>query len=248
MDHSEEQGCDHALARPPLAQIRPGSISSLPLLRLTVTRHHNAVVVTAAGEIDASTSSALSDALAEAIGRRPPLLVVDLTSIRFLACTGLSVLIAAHHLADDRTRLAVVAGSRATWRPLHLTGVDRLLTVHHHLDDAFTEPTSALGLVLRTVVADTSILVTATGGSHGDDTRAMTDELRQACELCRGVVLFDVSACTLSVADVVGCLHAATAHGGRARCGVRVLTADERLIRALDVAGIAHCVAAGLNE
>ncbi|MDQ7810728.1 STAS domain-containing protein [Amycolatopsis sp. A133] len=244
MDHSENQGFEPVLARSPIARAHPGPAPSPPGLRLSVTRRRDAVVLTAAGEIDLATTSAFSEALVDAIGRRPPLLVVDLTSIRFLACSGLSVLVAARHLAGERTRLAVVAGSRTTWRSTHLTGVDQLLIVHRTLDDALPQRPLAPRLVLRTVVADGSILLTATGGSRSGDAEAVTDALRQACDLCRGVVLFDVSACTLPIADLVGSLHAVISRGGRVRCGVRVLTADERLIRALDFAGIAHGVAA----
>ncbi|WP_370964606.1 STAS domain-containing protein [Amycolatopsis sp. cg9] len=232
MDHSEFRDD----ARPRLAH------SSRPPLRLTSTRHRDTVVLTVAGEIDLSTTSTFCGALAGVIAQRPALLVVDLSPTTFLACAGLTILAAAHHLVGARTHFAVVAGSRASWRPLHLTGLDRQLRVHPCLGDV-TIPASPL--VLRTVVADAAIQVTATGGSRPGDAAAMTAELRQACELCSGVVLFDVSACTLSDAAVVGSVRAATARGGKHRCGIQVLTETGSLRTALDAAGIAHRASAG---
>ncbi|UOZ04893.1 STAS domain-containing protein [Amycolatopsis sp. WQ 127309] len=105
-------------------------------LRLQTEHLPCAVVLTVGGDIDLSGIGALSTALAEAILQESPLLVVDLTPARFLSCGGISVLVAAHHLTSDETRLVVVASSRATWRPLRLTGVDRLLSVHDDLQDA----------------------------------------------------------------------------------------------------------------
>ncbi|GLY38353.1 hypothetical protein Amsp01_043770 [Amycolatopsis sp. NBRC 101858] len=213
-----------------------------PPLQFTSARHHDTVVLTVAGEIDVSTISALSGALAGVITQRPALLVVDLTPTTFLSCAGLTVLAAAHRLVGARTHFAVVAGSRASWRPLHLTGLDRQLRVHRRLDGV-TVPVTPM--VLRTVVADAAILVTATGGSRPGEAAAMTTELRQACELCSGVVLFDVSACTLPDAAVIGSVRAAIAGNGRRRCGVQVLTESESLCEALDASGIAHCASAG---
>ncbi len=224
--------------------LRPHSSTSVsrPLLRLASMRRGDVLVLTAAGEIDLSTTPALSESLADAIAQRPPTLVVDLTPTTFLACAGLSVLLAAHQLTGDRTRFAVVAGSRASWRPIHLTGVDRLLTVHRRLDDAVAD---AAPMVVRTVVADATILVTATGGARAGAAEALTEKLRQASELCRGVVLVDVSACTLPAVDVVGSVRAAFTRDGRDRGGILILTADEDLRKALGAAGIACCVPAG---
>ncbi|WP_410596531.1 STAS domain-containing protein [Amycolatopsis sp. lyj-23] len=221
---------------------RLGTSVSRSLLRLRSMRRGDVLVLTAAGEIDLSTIPALSESLADAIAQRPPMLVVDLAPTTFLACSGLSVLLAAHRLTGDRTRFAVVAGSRASWRPIHLTGVDRLLTVHRHLDDAVG---GAAPMVVRTVVADATILVTATGGARAGAAAALTEALRQAAELCRGVVLVDVSACTLPAVDIVGSVRAAFTRDGRDRGGIRVLTADEALRKALEAAGIACCVPAG---
>ncbi|MCR6490659.1 STAS domain-containing protein [Amycolatopsis sp. OK19-0408] len=232
MDHSEYRDVIR-----PHPEIR---LSPSPL-RLTTTRQRDAVILTAAGEIDVSTIRFLSDALADAIAQRPPLLVVDLTPATFLACSGLTVLMAAHHLAGARTRFAVVAGSRPSWRPMHLTGVDRLLTVLKQLDDALL---NAAPMVVRTVVADAAILVTATGRAQAGSGAELRRELRQACELSRGIVLLDVQPCTLPNAEIVRSVQAAVQDGAR-HCGVRVLTADESLRAALDAAGITHCVSAG---
>jgi hypothetical protein len=98
---------------------------------------------------------------------------------------------------------------------------------------------------VRTVVADAAILFTATGGARAGAAEVLTEELRQVSELCRGVVLVDVSACTLPAVDVVGSVRAVFTRDGRDRGGIRVLTADEDLRKALEAAGIACCVPAG---
>ncbi len=126
MEHSGNRRLHSANAPP----------EGVPFLRLEAENLPGTVVLTVTGDVDLSSIGALSAALAAAILHEPPLLVVDLTPTRFLSCGGLSVLIVAHQLAGDATRLLVVASSPATWRPIHLTGVDRILNVHHDLQDA----------------------------------------------------------------------------------------------------------------
>ena len=78
--------------KPPLTLVRPGLSVGKPPLQLTLAHRPGVVVLDAAGEIDLATAPALSEVLADAIARRPPLLVVDLTSTTFLACAGLSAM------------------------------------------------------------------------------------------------------------------------------------------------------------
>ncbi|WP_332845869.1 STAS domain-containing protein [Amycolatopsis mongoliensis] len=119
------------------ANTLPGDTSPL---RLRTEHLPAATVLTATGDIDLLSTDMLSTALAEAIRQEPPLLIVDLTSTSFLSGAGILVLLAAQALTGDATRLLVVASSRATWRPLHLTGADQLLSVHGTLHDVLPEP------------------------------------------------------------------------------------------------------------
>ena len=87
----------------------------------------NATRVSPEGELDFATSPLLDDALhrAEADAR---LIVLDLRRLAFVDCSGLRVIVAAHHRARRRGgRLVVVRGAAAIERVLTLTGAHREL-------------------------------------------------------------------------------------------------------------------------
>lgn len=105
------------------------------------------VVLTVTGEIDSTSAAgqlrtAVIAALGEAHSADPEtaMVVLDLTEVGFLSATGLSALVAAHRHAatrDEPLRI-VVDHARPVLRPLQLTGLDRVLTLYHYLDDALT--------------------------------------------------------------------------------------------------------------
>ncbi|MEA5360991.1 STAS domain-containing protein [Amycolatopsis sp., V23-08] len=196
-------------------------------LRITMEHTATAVVLGADGEIDLATTDFFSTVLAGAIAGRPPLLVVDLGLVHFLSCQGVSVLVAAHQLAGTTTRMVVAAPSQAAWRPLSLTGADRLLNVRRRREGAVPAR-----LRMNTVVTDAAVLVVASGGSPSGDAGPVTDELRRADG--RDDLFFDASACALPVEVLARAVHEA------GREDVRVLTADPRFAAALDVVGVAH--------
>jgi anti-anti-sigma factor len=115
---------------------------------LTITVEHlgRTLVLAVAGEIDLDTSPSLESALQQAAAAKPPAMVVDLSAVRFLACAGLSVLVVAQQKARGHTCLRVVAGNRATSRPLRLTGVDEYLSVYSSRGAALAEPLPADGV------------------------------------------------------------------------------------------------------
>lgn len=83
------------------------------------------------GEIDTLTAPALEDAVAELLAGNESTLVVDLSGVRFLASSGLAVLIAAAHRAEDRgRRLCLVVTTRAVRRPLEITGTVHLFALY----------------------------------------------------------------------------------------------------------------------
>ncbi|MEU3642481.1 anti-sigma factor antagonist [Lentzea sp. NPDC034063] len=129
---------DAVLAHPTTPAAAPMPSPRPPPLTVTTLSSNQAMVLVVAGSIDLVTAPVLHDALESAATLRPRLLVVDLSAVEFLACAGLSVLIAAHHRAEDRTCLRVVADRRATRRPLALTGVDTYLSVHDSRAHALT--------------------------------------------------------------------------------------------------------------
>lgn len=89
-------------------------------------------VLHVSGEIDADTAPVfrrhLADARRDTTAAAP--LIVDLSGVTYMASPGLSVLIEAHNEHRRlRTRLRVVAGSRATRVPIMTTGLHAQLEV-----------------------------------------------------------------------------------------------------------------------
>ena len=122
---------DHA-DEPPSAADSAGQ----RLVQVSVEQHGTTVVLDVAGEIDQLSVPELERPLTQAVQQRPPVLVVDLSAVEFLASTGLSALVAAHQQADEHTSLRVVAHGSATLRPIQLVGLDRELTVCQTREEA----------------------------------------------------------------------------------------------------------------
>jgi anti-anti-sigma factor len=138
---------------PKVSGAAPGSMPSLrrpfhsaadqddrPSLTIRTLSSNQAMVLVLAGNIDQDTAPILHHALESAAVISPRLLVVDLSAVRLLACAGLSVLVAAHQRAEDRTCLRLVAGGRATRRPLALIGMDKCLSVFETREEALIAP------------------------------------------------------------------------------------------------------------
>ena len=144
----------HDDRRDPVLVGRERSTSSAPTehrppLRVTHLQCNQALVLVVAGYVDLVTAPDLRRALDLALATSPRLMVVDLSEVRLLACAGLTVLVAAHQLADGRTCLRVAAERREARRPLELTGVDRILSVHRTCEEALTVPHRRCGSALR---------------------------------------------------------------------------------------------------
>jgi anti-sigma B factor antagonist len=106
----------------------------------TLTRPYpDTAVLAVRGEIDTLTAAAFTAATEELLTTSGEILVMDLTEVRFLASSGLAVLISAAHRAEDRgIRLRLVVTSRAVRRPLEITGTAALFDLH-------SDPKSAYG-------------------------------------------------------------------------------------------------------
>ncbi|MGH3636936.1 STAS domain-containing protein [Mycobacterium sp.] len=99
--------------------------------------HHNGVtVVSIGGEIDLSTAAAFEEALAGALAEQPPVLVIELSAVQFMASAGLRILVATQEKVGKSAHLAVVASNPATSRPIELTGLDKVFSLYPTLDDA----------------------------------------------------------------------------------------------------------------
>lgn len=100
-------------------------------------------VVSIAGEIDLATADALRDSLSPYLSDPSvTLLVCDMSEVKFLACSGLSILLDAQATLSARgARLSVVANGPAVLRPVTVTGLGAVLRVQPHLSGVLTQST-----------------------------------------------------------------------------------------------------------
>ncbi|MGH3759461.1 STAS domain-containing protein [Actinophytocola sp.] len=94
-------------------------------------------VLTVAGELDMRTAPQLAEALG---GEVPPVLVVDLTRVTFLAAAGLRELVAAAERAQEHGgHLGLVADGAMALRVLRMSGVAASIPTFESLSDAVRE-------------------------------------------------------------------------------------------------------------
>jgi anti-anti-sigma factor len=93
-------------------------------------------VLAIGGDVDLATIPAFQAAIADALSRRPTALIVDLSAVDFLASAGLQALVATHENVSGAAAFAVVADGPATSRPIELTGLDQILSLHSSLSEA----------------------------------------------------------------------------------------------------------------
>jgi anti-sigma B factor antagonist len=104
----------------------------------SVAHREGVAVVTIGGEIDLSTAPAFEAAIAGALDDDPPVLVIELSKVRFMASVGLRILAATQEKVSKSARVAIVASNPATSRPIQLTGLDKIMSLYPTLDDALT--------------------------------------------------------------------------------------------------------------
>jgi anti-anti-sigma factor len=103
-------------------------MTSSPHLSITTEHHGRRSMVLLRGELDFSTGDRLRRAISSVLMHRPRLLVVDLSGLDFLDCSGLSVLVWAHkRLAEQDRQLFVTGGKPIVRRVICLAGVDTYL-------------------------------------------------------------------------------------------------------------------------
>lgn len=97
---------------------------------LAITAHHcgRGSVLRLQGELDASTEDQLRVVIGSALDQSPELLVVDLSALAFMDCSGLSVLVWAHQrLAGQQGELLITGAQPVVQRLIRLTGLDTYL-------------------------------------------------------------------------------------------------------------------------
>lgn len=105
-----------------------------PVTSLAVTVQSGAdgvSVIRAVGEVDQLTAPELGEALTGAFQGSAAAVLLDLMGITFMGSAGLAVLVEAAGQAQKVSRqLMLIADSPPVLRPLSLTGLDTVLTVH----------------------------------------------------------------------------------------------------------------------
>ena len=105
----------------------------------TSVEHRGGVaVVSIGGEIDSSTAPAFEAVIAEALEEDPPVLVIDLSEVAFMASVGLRILAATQEKVGKSIQIAAVADNAAASRPMQLTGLDDLISLYPTVDVALT--------------------------------------------------------------------------------------------------------------
>lgn len=97
---------------------------------LAITTHHSGrrSVLRLQGELDVCTSDRLRHAINSALKHCPQLLVLDLSALGFMDCSGLSVLVwARKRLAEQERQFLITGAQPIVERLMHLTGLDRYL-------------------------------------------------------------------------------------------------------------------------
>ena len=102
-------------------------------------RVQRTVVLTVSGELDMMTAPALTEAIRAAAGHQPTALIVDLSTVEFLASAGMTVLVTAQQELAPSIRFGVVADGPSTSRPMRMVGVDQLVPLYRTLSDAMAD-------------------------------------------------------------------------------------------------------------
>ena len=111
-------------------------MSAADPITTSLAHREGIAVVSIGGEIDLSTAPAFEAAIATALDNAPPVLVIELSEVSFMASIGLRILAATQEKVSSSVHVAIVAGNPATTRPMELTGLDKILSMYPTLDDA----------------------------------------------------------------------------------------------------------------
>jgi anti-sigma B factor antagonist len=114
-------------------------LSATDPITISVGNRDGVVVLTVGGEVDLVTIPALEDAIGGVVADSPAALVIDLTTVDFLASAGLRLLAATQEQVGKSAPFAVVARGPATRRPIQLTGLDEAFPLYQTLEDALTD-------------------------------------------------------------------------------------------------------------
>ena len=116
---------------------RPDGSTTPGLARLDVESRDGVTVVRVVGEVDVSTVPALRGLLSDLAIDGSVEIVLDLCGVDFMDSAGIGALVTAQRrIRTLRGVLAVACDSAPVLRVLHLTGMDKVLSVHPSVADA----------------------------------------------------------------------------------------------------------------
>jgi anti-anti-sigma factor len=103
-------------------------MTSFPYLDITAEHDGPRHVLRLQGELDICNKDCLRRAIGSALEHHPSTLVLDLSALGFMDCSGLSVLVWAHKLLAGQQRQLLITGSQPIVRRLIcLMGLDTYL-------------------------------------------------------------------------------------------------------------------------
>jgi anti-sigma B factor antagonist len=114
------------------------AVSAADPITTSVEHREGVALVGIGGEIDLSTAPAFEAVIAEALEEDPPVLVIDLSEVTFMASVGLRILAATQDKVGKSIQIAVVADNAAASRPMQLTGLDSVISMYPTVDEALT--------------------------------------------------------------------------------------------------------------
>jgi anti-anti-sigma factor len=124
------------------------------------------VLLRVAGEVDLLTMQLFWDTVDQVLDRPPLVLVIDLSAVTFVGAGGLTVLVVARELVQQRaTALRLVCGTRAVTRPLALVGLDQTFETFNDLETALSAD-GCLGSAGSSQVTSPTAALTALGPSY----------------------------------------------------------------------------------
>src|ERR1700722_1205454 len=114
-------------------------------LTTSVVHRAGVAVVSIGGEIDSSTAPAFEAVIAEALEEDPPVLVVELSEVIFMASVGLRILAATQEKVGKSIQIAVVTDNAAASRPMPRAGLEKTVSLYPRVDEALTAMGRAAG-------------------------------------------------------------------------------------------------------
>jgi anti-sigma B factor antagonist len=106
-------------------------------LVLNVARRHQAAVLEVSGDLDITTSSALTERLLGLVHDGERRVVIDLEGVRFIDSSGLAALVLGRNEAHQQgTTLALVTTNSGTRKLLTISQLDEVLPLFTSVDEA----------------------------------------------------------------------------------------------------------------